>query len=230
MSADRKPKTFFVHHRPTRRQQAEVDRISVPLRHLPQSLSSITMTCPTCKIGFPPGWFEKHEMPMIPVKPKFETKGISYTGPKRWILQSITQVCPRCGTHIPFSLPTNKMRTKGFLFGDDAEREHEARKVSVYSLVGADQSLLPDFEIEVRRLKQELLPAIPPDSWKVHMKDMWAGTSRAKHPVYRALNLADVIRFVDEMLALIKKAISLSTISPWSLMGATRVVYLIQTG
>jgi hypothetical protein len=189
VNADRKPKTFFVHHRPTRRQQAEVDRLSIPLRHLPQSLSSIAMTCPACKTVFPPDWFKKNEMSMIPVKPKFETEDVPYTGPGRWILQSIAQVCPRCGTHVQLPLPTNKMRTRGSLFGDDAEREHEGRKVSVYSLVGTDQSLLPHFEMKVRTLKQGLFPAIPPDSWKIHMKDIWAGTSRAKHPVYQALSL-----------------------------------------
>lgn len=206
MEEVRKPKTFLIHNRPTRRQRAEVDRLSVPLRHLPQSLSSITMTCTACKTVFPPDWFKKHDMSMIPVKPKFETKGVPYTGPKRWILQSITQVCPRCGTHIQLPLPTNKMRTRGSLFGDNAEREHEGRKVSVYSLVGTDQSLLSAFEIKVRRLKQRLLPAIPPDSWKIHMKDMWAGHSRIKHPVYKALSFEDVISFVDQALTLIKES------------------------
>lgn len=206
VSADRKPKMFFVHHRPTRPQQVEVDRLSVSLRHLPQSLSSIKMTCPACKTVFPPDWFKKHETSMIPVKPKFETKGVPYTGPKRWILQSITQVCPRCGTHVPLPLPMNKIRTRGSLFGDDAEREHEGRKVYVYSLVGADQSLLPDFEMKVRTLKHRLLPAIPPDGWKIHMKDMWAGSSRAKHPVYQVLSLEDVLGFVDQALVLIKES------------------------
>lgn len=144
-------------------------------------------------------------MPMIPVKPKF-AKGVPYTGPKRWILQSIIQACPRCNANVLLSLPTKKMRTKGSLFGDDAEREHKGRRVSVYSLVGADQSLLPDFETKVRRLKQSLLPAIQSDRWKLHMKDMWAGTNRARHPVYQALRMDDVIRFIEQVLTLIKES------------------------
>jgi len=206
VSPDRKPKTFFIHHKPTRRQQAKVDRLSVPLRHLPESLSSITMTCPTCKTVFSPDWFRKIEEPMIPVKPKFETKRIPYTGPKRWILQSITQACPMCKAYVSIPLPAKKMRAKGSLFGDDAEREYKNRRVSVYSLVGADQSLLPDFEMKVRALKQSLLPAVPPESWKVHMKDLWAGTNRAKHPTCRDLNRGEVIGFVDQILALIEKS------------------------
>ena len=206
VSSNRKHRAFFIRHRPTRRQRAEVDHLSIPLRHLPHGLSNIAITCPTCKIVFPPDWFKKQNMPMIPVKPKFETKKIPYTGPKRWILQSITQICPGCNAHIPVPLPTNKMRTRGFLFGDDAEREHKGKKVFVYSLIGADQSLLPDFEMKVRTLKQGLFPAVPPENWKIHMKDMWAGTSRAKHPVYQTLSLDGVIRFVDQTLALIKES------------------------
>jgi len=141
---------------------------------------------------------------MNPVKPKFETKGVPYTGPKRWILQSVTQVCPTCKCHIPLPLPANKMRTRGSLFGDDAEREHAGRRVSIYSLVGADQSLLPDLEMKVRTLKKRLLPAIPPDGWKIHMKDMWAGTSRAKHHAYQDLGIRDLVGFIDQLLALIK--------------------------
>lgn len=142
----------------------------------------------------------------MPVKPKYETKGVEYTGPKRWILQSVSQQCSNCKANVAIALPVNKMRTRGSLFGDDAEREHKGRKVSVYSLVGADQSLLPEFEMKVRTLKQKLLPAIPPDNWKIHMKDMWAGSSRLEHPVYQALSLEDVIGFVDQLLTLVKES------------------------
>lgn len=152
---------------------------------------------------FSPDWFKKHEI-SITVKPKCEAKGVSYTCPKRWVLKHVTQVCPTCKSHIPLPLPTNKITTRGSLFGDDAEREHEGKKVSIYSLVGADQSLLPDLAMKVRNLKQKLLPNIPPNDWKVHMKDMWAGTSRLKHPAYQDLNKRDVDGFVDQMLALIK--------------------------
>jgi hypothetical protein len=206
VGADRKPKTFFVHHRPTKGQQVEFDRLSVPLRHLPQSLSNITITCPNCKAAFSPDWFKKYEMPIVPAKPKFETRGVPYTGPKRWILQSLTQGCPRCETHVLVPLPTKQMRTRGSLFGDDAERERGDRKVYIYTLVGADQSLLPQFEDKVRALKQSVLPAIPPTTWKIHMKDMWAGSSRAKHPVYQALSFKDVADFVDRLLGLIKES------------------------
>ena len=204
VESDRNPKTFFVHHRPTRRKKAEFERLSVPLRHLPKSLSKIRMTCSICKTVFSPDWYKKHEMSMVPVKPKYETKGVPYNGPKRWILQSVTQECPKCKAHVPITVPANQMRAKGSLFGDDAKREYEDKKVYIYSLVGADQNLLPQFEGNLRTLKQNILPDIPPSMWKIHMKDMWAGNNRARHPVYQTLSFKDVEDFIDQLLILVK--------------------------
>lgn len=206
MTEKRKPKIFLVKHNKTKGQQREFDRLSVSLRHLPENLSRITMTCPFCGTVFRPDWFKKHELSMAPVKPKFERKGVEYKGPKRWILRKVPQNCPKCRADVMIDLPVNKMKTKGSLFGDDAERNYQNKKVFVYSIIGTDQSLLSEFENRIRSLKQELFPSIPPDSWKIHMKDMWAGSSRKKHPVYQNLGLDDVRRFVHELLMLIKES------------------------
>ena len=203
---DRKPKTFIIQHRKTKRQQREFDRLSVPLRHLPENISCITITCPSCGTINLPDWFKKHEISMAPVKPRFETKGVAYTGPKRWILTGVSQECSNCKANIIINLPVNKMRTKGSLFGDDAEREYKGKKVYIYSLVGADHRRLPEFEIKVKALKQRLLPSISAENWKIHMKDMWAGSNRRKHPAYQSLTSGDVIRFTNELLTLIQKS------------------------
>jgi len=162
--------------------------------------------CQTCKTIFAPEWFKKHDVPLSPVKPKFETKGVPYTGDKRWVLQRVTQKCPKCRACVTIHLPLNKLRKKGFLFGDDAKREHEGRKVYIYSLVGADQKVLPDFERKYRALKQRLLPTVPPESWKLHMTKLWSGTVRAGHPDYKTLSFEDVMWFIEELAALIKNS------------------------
>lgn len=206
MAIKRKPKIFLVKHKKTNGQQREFDRLSVSLRRLPENLSRITITCRICRTVFRPDWFKKHELSMTPVKPKFERKGVEYKGPKRWILRKVSQNCPKCGADVMIDLPVNKMKTKGSLFGDDAERNYQNKKVSIYSLIGTDQSLLPEFENKIKGLKQKLFPSIPSDSWKIHMKDVWAGSSRKKHPVYKNLSFNDVISFVNELLMLIKKS------------------------
>ncbi len=146
MEKKRKPKTFFIKHKKTKRQQREFDRLSVTLRHLPENLNQITINCPFCSATFRPNWFKRHDMSMAPVKPKFEKKGVKYTGPGRWILQQVSQKCPDCTAEVVINMPIHKMRTKGSLYGDDAERTYKDKKVSIYSLVGADQSLLPELE------------------------------------------------------------------------------------
>ncbi len=206
MAKERKPKTFFIKHKKTKRQQNKFDRLSVPLRYLPETFSRITITCPFCHKIFRPDWFKKHEISMVPVKPKFETKGVEYTGPGRWILQQASQECPKCEANVMIDLPINKMRTKGSLFGDDAERIYENKKVSIYSLIGADQSLLLELDNKIKGVKQKLLPAISQDSWKIHMKDMWAGNRREKHPVFQNLSVNDVVSFIDQLLDLIKRS------------------------
>lgn len=206
MAEKRKPKIFFIKHKKTKRQQHEFDSLSVPLRHLPESFSRITITCPSCNTIFYPDWFRKHEVSMAPVKPKYETKGVEYTGPARWILQQAPQKCIKCGNIVMLDLPVKKMRAKGSLFGDDAERSYQNKKVSIYSLVGVDQSLLPELEDKIKEIKQKLLPSIPYDTWKIHMKDMWAGNNRIKHPVYQNLHFNDVIGFVNKIFELMKKS------------------------
>ncbi|MCK4830087.1 DUF3800 domain-containing protein [bacterium] len=98
------------------------------------------------------------------------------------------------------------MRIKGSLFGDDAERIYKDKKVSIYSLIGADQSLLSELENKVKDVKQKLIPSVPAESWKIHMKNFWAGNSREKHSVYRGLRINDVLGFANNLLELIKKS------------------------
>jgi hypothetical protein len=206
MEKKRKPKTFLVKHKKTKRQQREFDSLSVTLRHLPESLSRMMITCPFCSTVFRPDWFTKHDLPIVPVKPKFERKGIPYTGPGRWIVKQVSQKCPKCTENVMVDLPVSKMRTKGFLFGDDAERTYEGKTVSVYSLVGSDRGLLPEIENGVKRLKEDLIPSIPAESWRIHMKDLWSGSNRGRHPIYNRLDIKAVAIFVGDLMALMRQS------------------------
>lgn len=115
MAKKREKQLFIINHKTTKKQQAELDRLSVPLRYLPDSLIHITLTCPICRKVFKPDWFKKHELPLVPVKPKYEKRGVEYTGPARWILHHLSQKCPKCESDVIINLPVNKMKTRGSL-------------------------------------------------------------------------------------------------------------------
>lgn len=205
MAKNRKPKTFFINHKKNKKQQAEFDRLSVTLRHLPEFLNQVTIACPSCGVVFRPDWFKKNELSMAPVKPKFEKKGIPYAGPGRWILKQVSQSCPKCPAKVMIKLPIVKMGTKGFLFGDDAKRSHDGKTVFIYSIVGADQSLLPDIENKVNQLKEKFIPTTPADGWKIHMKDLWSGNNRKKHPIFCKLQIRDIVQFANDLMAIMKQ-------------------------
>lgn len=203
MTKKRKPKTFVIHHTKSKGQQREFERLSITLRHLPENLKRIILKCPFCNAEFLPDWFKKHDISMAPVKPKIETKGVIYKGPMRWILQQVSQKCLNCSASIMINLPFKEMMTKGSLFGDDAKRKYKNKKVLIYSLVGTDQSLLPDLYNKINRLKQNLIPSVSPNSWIIHMKELWAGNARERHPTYTNLKKSDVNDFVNNLLEII---------------------------
>lgn len=164
MKKPRAPKIFFFKHKKSKHQQREHDRLSMPFKHLPEGLSNFRISCSACGHQFQPDWFQKHEIPMSPVIPKYETKGVEYTGPGRWILKHISQKCPKCNADTTIDLPVNKITAKGSLFGDDAKREYENKVVYLYSLIGTDQRLLPEIEDSIQGIKSELFPSLNPKS------------------------------------------------------------------
>ncbi len=97
------------------------------------------------------------------------------------------------------------MKTKGSLYGDDAHRNYGKQNVFIYSLVGADQSLLPKLDKAVRELKEKICPLRSPESWKLHMKELWSGGHRKKHHAFKELNFDDVKNITKNFCRLIQK-------------------------
>lgn len=201
----RKPKVFLVNHKKTKKQLRHFESLFVPLRHLPESLSQIKVFCSACYSSFPPAWFEKQGLPICPVKPKYKKKGVKYTGPGRWIPAGVSQKCPHCNNDVIIDLPSNKMRTKGSLYGDDAHRNYGKKHVFIYSLIGADQSLLSELDNSIKELKEKICPSKSPESWSLHMKELWSGGHRKNHDVFKDLGLDDVKNITKNVCSIIKK-------------------------
>jgi len=141
---------------------------------------------------------------MTPIKPKYLKNRIPYNGPARWVPVFTKVSCPNCNQDQFLALPTKKVLTKGLVFGDEAHRDDGTHFVFTYSLVGADHKLIPGIEDSVKSLKSEICPSKPPATWKLHMKDLWSGHNRRKHPVFAAWDKPDVDTLIAGLLHILR--------------------------
>lgn len=167
----------------------------MPLRLLPEPLARLSVRCPACDEEVRPDLFEPKKAPIVPVKPN----DVPEDSDARWVPHSMSLNCSRCSGEILVPFPVIKSRTRCQLYGDDASREDEdcQRHVYTYTLVGADWKLIDQVNSAVRALKGRLAPECPADSWALHMKVLWSGQQRKKHPVFAAWDLPKVIEAVD---------------------------------
>ena len=204
--AKKRTNIIVVKPKMTKRRKQELNGLSVTLRHLPENLSRMRLSCNACGFSFSPEWFKKQNIPLRPVKPIYETKGVPYIGDGRWIPTGTTQICPKCKSLVEIRFPQKGMLTKGSLFGDDAQREYNNRKLFVYSLVGADQSILPILNASVNKLKEKICTSEFPENWRLHMKDLWSGNHRKKHRIFRNLSFDEVKNIIGDLCNIITES------------------------
>jgi hypothetical protein len=122
-----------------------------------------------------------------------------------WVCIRTTVKCERCKADISLELPTVNQTAQVHLFADEAARVVDERNVWVFCAVGCDKRSLPEIEDNVRACKAKLIPNRLPSEWKMHMKDVWSGDARARHPIFSTLSSADVRNYVSEIAALFRR-------------------------
>jgi len=173
------------------------EELGQALRHIPEELSEIWLQCPSASCGFvfKPPWLEKRP-PLVPVKPN--------SGHGRWIPQAAVLRCPMCSTEVYLRLPLEKLRARYSWFGDEAFQLLGDKYLLTYSLVGANSVKLPTVEESIRQFKSELCPSVSPDSWRLHMRKIWSGNARRKHPIFRDWDATFIETFVNDFFRLIR--------------------------
>ena len=78
----------------------------------------------------------------------------------------------------------------------------DGRNIWVFAAVGCDKRLLPQVDAQVRDLKTKVIPGKTPTDWIMHMKDIWSGDARAKHPLFSTLTRDAVRKYIDDVAAL----------------------------
>lgn len=170
---------------------------------MPQELLEKRIECSACRKQMPIPFNRKQREVIEPVTPRdFHP----VTNNKHWVCTATTVRCEECGAGIQVPLPTVTQKTEVHLFADEAARTIEGRNVWVFAAVGGDKRLLPDFETKVRDLKARLVPGRKPAEWTLHMKDLWAGDARSRHPVFSALTRDQVASHVTETASLLREA------------------------
>jgi hypothetical protein len=174
----------------------------VPL-FMPQSLLEKRIECPVCKQLAPIPFKRPQKEVIEPVTPlDFHP----VTNNKHWVCIATTVPCEGCGAGIQVPLPTVTQKTEVHLFADEAARTVDGRNVWVFAAIGSDKRLLPGIEAKVRAVKARLIPGRAPTDWTMHMKDLWAGDARTRHPVFSSLTRDQVAGHVSEVAALLREA------------------------
>ena len=175
------------------------------LRHLPEVLTNIRQYCPDCRASFAPEWLEPIYESLIPIKPKYWKNKEPYNGPARWVPQAVSIKCPLCKRQLIFNLPVKKKRTEGLFFGDEAYRIHGKKFAYTYSLIGADIKLIPEINDSINSLKTELCPSQLPNTWKLHMKDLYSEHNRKRHKIFSNWDKHMVQKAIERLFQLIKE-------------------------
>ena len=107
--------------------------------------------------------------------------------------------CPQCRHKTNFTLPEAKAGPVIVLYGDEAFREAQSRAVYVVALVGSDQRIELSVLNEWRALKQSIAPTREPNTWRIHMKELWKTSGGIRHPVFGTMSLPQRIAAVAEI-------------------------------
>jgi hypothetical protein len=161
--------------------------------------------CTHCGTRFPIPFYQRLKKPLEVVFPKDHHPT---TNNKIWVPHATQIPCGKCKNQVILELPSKTTRTTAVLFGDEADRVFFDRHLFLYSLVGADEKLLPAIADSYIEFKQCLFPTVPHDSWRMHMMEAWDSRRRRKHPVFARDDFQGCIPLARKFLAFLSSVSS----------------------
>ncbi len=183
---------------------------------VPQELLELRLKCPavTCAAEFPIPFKDRQRQPIEPVFPRDYHHE---TNAKYWVCQSTQVKCPKCGAMVTLALPQRRASATITLFVDEAQRAVCERELWLFAAAGSDARAMPALVERVRRLKQSILSDVDPDTWQLHMTELWHGDERRKHPQFSGLTLPAVRRLVADVTTFIRDDQDIFKIASFSL-------------
>jgi len=192
---------------------------TIPLRmpvYVPKPLLDLRLKCTAndCARDFPIPFKQKQNQPIEPIYPLDYNKE---TNARHWVCQSTQVSCPHCGQMVTLELPQRKPRAKISLFIDEAQRPVHDRELWLFAASGTDSRALAEVCERLRELKRSIFPSVDPDTWQLHMTELWHGDERKKHPLFSRLSFAEVRQLVQQIATFIREEGALFKIVSFSL-------------
>ncbi|MDR8394384.1 hypothetical protein NC796_24765 [Aliifodinibius sp. S!AR15-10] len=173
----------------------EYDKTEVRIKNVPEEFLQKKFECPEGHI-FSPDWLKKRP----PVS-------VFYEKDKGFLRQKAVNIkCPKCDSDVEVQLPQAEYKTDLDIYGDEALRTVDNKKVFVYSFVSFSGSNLfqSSFRNQFLNWKKNLVPSIPPEDWIFHMTEILSGSTRKKTEHLEHLDFHKVKAEIDRLLELIK--------------------------
>lgn len=171
---------------------------------IPKHLLGAEYTCSSCKRRNQIDWTKPQPFPKQPI--------VLTLGEGHLVPTSITQVC-LCGNYNHVPIPTKNIESSWGLFGDEAERifsegelPGEPRKAHFFTMTLASmhQNGALRFQRRLNRLKKSVRPDWEPDTWKLHMTEIWSVPPNTKG--FALGSKAEKIRFIRAVANLLRKS------------------------
>lgn len=131
--------------------------------YCPDALMNVFVNCEKCGENFKIDFLEKRP-PCLPF----------YDGKSVWIPSAFDVLCKYCGHTQMYEFEPAKYDGDIYLFGDEAIRDNAGKTIiSFSSLMSLPVLDLEKFKTDFLKIKASLCPSRDPESWPLHMKDIW---------------------------------------------------------
>lgn len=164
--------------------RAEYDKTRVSLRHVPEGLSEVSVTCSNGHT------FNLDQLEWIKKRPPVSVFFKEGRGLLRQGSYCIPCRVPGCSAQAPYKIESPPYRGELEVYGDEAFRETATKSIFVYSFLSfsGSRSCGMRYEGEMDALKREIAPSIEPAGWALHMKELLSPEKRQKRAYLAHLN------------------------------------------
>lgn len=163
--------------------------------YVPEDILNRIEMCGVCKKRIAIDWLEKRP-PALPV----------FLRDCLYCVGSLSIVCNHCGNNQSIETPRVEYAGIGEAYGDEAIRHLGSKMIVTYSIVRTlDTEELPVAIGKFKELKKDLAPSLNPDTWTLHMTNIWSHKWRMGRPEFSHIKETEVMKFCADVGSLLRE-------------------------